>query len=237
MILKKSILFLSSIIILSSCSQDNPINQPKNIHDDLEFTVRIENISKTGDLKLSDNKTSDIEISEIFWVIYKDKNPIFTSGNKIIDNGLELLAEQGKTSELETKINEKIKGKLKSLKSSESIEFKFKAEEKSKLTFAGMFTDSNDLFFSTKDTGIELFDSKGEPIHGDFSKEIILWDAGTEKNEKPGEGVSQLKRQSNPDSGEKESNNIMIIDSVKDGFDYTNVKSAIKLTIENNDEH
>lgn len=230
-------LFLFSSIIIASCSQDNPINQPKNIHDDLEFTIKIENTSKIGDLKLSDNKISDIEISEIFWVVYKDKNPIFTSGNKIIDNGLKSLAEQGKTIELETKINEKTKGKLKSLKAGESIEFKFKAEEKSKLTFAGMFTESNDLFFSTKDTGIELFDSKGEPIHGDFSREIILWDAGTEKNEKPGEGNFQPKRQSKPDSGEKESNNIMIIDAVKDGFDYTNVKKTIKLIIENNDKH
>ena len=66
------------------------------------------------------------------------------------------------------------------------------------LQFATMFAQSNDIFLAGDDEGIPLYDADGIAITGDISSAIYLWDAGTEVNEKPGEGPNQAPRQSGP---------------------------------------
>ncbi|WP_416208525.1 spondin domain-containing protein [Fodinibius sp.] len=51
-----------------------------------------------------------------------------------------------------------------------------------------MFVQSNDLFFSFDSEGIALFDENGNPVSGDITDRIMLWDAGTETDEEPGVG-------------------------------------------------
>ncbi|MCA6078560.1 spondin domain-containing protein [Fulvivirga sedimenti] len=55
-----------------------------------------------------------------------------------------------------------------------------------RLSFLTMLVASNDLFLAPGENGIPLFDSNGDPLNGDITDEIYLWDAGTEVNRMPG---------------------------------------------------
>lgn len=68
----------------------------------------------------------------------------------------------------------------------ESSSFSFAAAKGQAVTFAAMYGWSNDLFFAPANPGIQLYDGNGNPIEGDVSSQIKLWDNGTRKNEKPG---------------------------------------------------
>ncbi|UCC71927.1 MAG: spondin domain-containing protein [Gemmatimonadota bacterium] len=66
------------------------------------------------------------------------------------------------------------------------------------------------------------------PISGDVTSQLMLWDAGTEVNQKPGIGLDQAPRQSGPDSGAAESATVRLVD---DGFTYPGVSDVINVTI------
>jgi len=50
-----------------------------------------------------------------------------------------------------------------------------------------MMGQSNDWFYGPGESGIELF-KDGQPINGDITSQIILWDVGTEVDQEPGIG-------------------------------------------------
>lgn len=83
---------------------------------------------------------------------------------------------------------------------SQSVEFH--APPGMKLSFACMFLPSNDLFFAPIDQGLELFDAQGQPIVGDRTSEVAVWDAGTELNQELGLGDAQPATQSGPNQGD-----------------------------------
>jgi hypothetical protein len=89
----------------------------------------------------------------------------------------------------------------------EAFEFSFSAAPGSKLSFATMFGQSNDFFYGPGAGGIELFDMNGDPITGDVTSEIMLWDAGSEVNQEPGLGPDQAPRQSAPNTGAADPDN------------------------------
>ncbi len=70
-----------------------------------------------------------------------------------------------------------------------------------RLSFATMFVHSNDYFYGPDPEGLELFDDEGEPLQGDITDRISLWNAGTEVDEPLGSGANQAPRQSGPDTG------------------------------------
>ncbi|MFI2743502.1 spondin domain-containing protein [Zhouia sp. PK063] len=72
----------------------------------------------------------------------------------------------------------------------ESFSFQFSASKGQALTFATMYGWSNDVFFAPKNPGISLYDDNGNPIEGDVSNLIKLWDNGTRINQTPGENVT-----------------------------------------------
>lgn len=71
----------------------------------------------------------------------------------------------------------------------QSVSFSFAAAKGQAVTFASMYGWSNDLFFAPVNPGILLYDSSGNPIQGDVSSQIKLWDNGTRVNQIPGSGV------------------------------------------------
>ena len=73
----------------------------------------------------------------------------------------------------------------------EAYEFSFTAPRGASLSLATMFVPSNDLFYAPDPAGIALYDEAGSPTSGDVTAQIMLWDAGTEKNEEPGLGAHQ----------------------------------------------
>ncbi len=105
--------------------------------------------------------------------------------------------------------------------------FTVTAEEGDRLSFATMYVQSNDLFFAPAETGIDLFPG-GVPLSGDVTGMVLLWDAGTEVNERPGVGLFQAPRQPGPDTGADENGSVR---QVNDGYDYGDVEGLIRVTV------
>lgn len=72
----------------------------------------------------------------------------------------------------------------------ESVSFTFYAGKGQAISFAAMYGNSNDLFFAPANPGIKLYQDNGDPIEGDVSSQIKLWDNGTRKNEPTGPTVN-----------------------------------------------
>lgn len=113
-----------------------------------------------------------------------------------------------------------------------AFEFEIEAHPGDRLSFASMFVPSNDLFFSPESGGITLWPEDGEPVDGDVTEEVDLFDAGTEPNtEPPGEGPDQAPAQDSPDQGDDEGGVVRRLSDVDDGHDYPAVDDAIQVTV------
>ncbi len=106
-----------------------------------------------------------------------------------------------------------------------AYEFSFYATPGSKLTFATMFVQSNDLFLAPDEEGIDLFDDMGNPLAGELADQLQLWDPGTEINESPGEGQNQAPRQAGPDTGQADPDSTVRL--VDDGFQYPGILETL----------
>lgn len=159
-----------------------------------------------------------VPLSPGVFAVYPGTNPIFTEGQKAMSNGLESLAEDGNPAELSTyltsdkKIDEQglfdtpVGASSKGiLTPGHSFTFSFDAKPGDKLTFATMYAQSNDWFYSPSNNGISLF-TNGVPINGDITSQVYLWDAGTEANEEVGIGSNQAPRQPAPNTGPADPN-------------------------------
>ena len=116
----------------------------------------------------------------------------------------------------------------------ESYTFTFEANPGDYLSFATMLVQSNDLFFAPDERGVGLFGAGDEPISGDVTDEVQLWDAGTEVNEPPGAGPNQAPRQAGPDTGDaEEGGTVHEVDVMMsaDGFHYPTIADVIRVTI------
>jgi hypothetical protein len=178
------------------------------------------------------------------WAIHKnDVNPIFTYNAPDYMEGLERIAEDGNPMNLASVLIQKKgiketgvysipvgKSSAAPIMPGEKFEFEFKASHGDRLSFASMLGQSNDIFLSPGDMGIELFNKNGA-VTGNVSEKIYLWDAGTEVNEYPGAGMNQAPRQSAPNTGPSESNPVKLVKDVNDGFSYPMPKDIIRVTI------
>ncbi|NNF56785.1 MAG: hypothetical protein HKN04_00950 [Rhodothermaceae bacterium] len=100
-----------------------------------------------------------------------------------------------------------------------------------RLSLATMYVQSNDLFLAFDPEGIALFNGS-DPVSGDLSARMALWDAGTEVNEEPGTGPNQAPRQAGPNTGTDENGVIQDIGSVNDGYTYPAPIQAVRITID-----
>ncbi|MFT5144167.1 MAG: hypothetical protein ACI84D_002799, partial [Thalassolituus oleivorans] len=110
-----------------------------------------------------------------------------------------------------------------------SWQFSFDAAVGQHVSFATMFVQSNDLFYAPAPTGIPLYDASGAPRAGDISGELMLWDAGTELNEAPGEGVNQAPRQAGANTGVADTDTAIRV--VNDGFVYPAVSDVVQASL------
>jgi hypothetical protein len=109
-----------------------------------------------------------------------------------------------------------------------AYEFTVNAAPKTRLFLTMMFGQSNDLFYATDAAGISLFDEKGNPISGDVTDKLILWDAGTEINEELGIGPNQAPRQKGANSGPTETG---VVHRAKDVLFYGKNAELFRVTI------
>jgi hypothetical protein len=113
-----------------------------------------------------------------------------------------------------------------------AFEFDVEARPGDRLSFASMFVPSNDVFVSPGRNGIELWPDGGEPVSGDVTGDVALWDAGTEENaEPPGEGADQAPEQERPNQGTAENGVVQALDEVGDGYDYPSVADVVRVTL------
>jgi hypothetical protein len=110
-------------------------------------------------------------------------------------------------------------------------EFTVDAGRKQKLSFVTMLAATNDLFFGPNGDGIALYDQNGDPISGDVTSQIQLWDAGTEVNEEPAVGPNTVTHQPAPNTGPAENGNVVDIKDTTDTFKYPTVADVMKATV------
>lgn len=65
----------------------------------------------------------------------------------------------------------------------DSYQASFYAVPGARLNFATMSAATNDWFFAPEGNGIPLFDGDGNPLTGDITDQVDLWDAGTEEED------------------------------------------------------
>ena len=199
----------------------DPVAGLPDLRESVQFTVRIENL---GTL-----------LAPGAWVAQRGGTPLFTNGQPDRGAGLEALAEDGNPAPLAasltrnsgvftTPVGADSPGPL---TAGNAYEFSFIARPGDRLSFATMYVQSNDLFLAPGETGLALF-IDGQPISGDVTAQIELWDAGTEVNEAPGVGANQAPRQASANTGAAEGGVVRLVD---DGFTYPAVANIVRIII------
>jgi len=103
----------------------------------------------------------------------------------------------------------------------------FSAAKGEAITFATMYGWSNDLFFAPANPGIQVYDASGNPIEGDVSLQVKLWDNGTRINQKPGATVNH--------PGTADSKNITeVVGTDAQGNAYLPASKLVKATLKYN---
>ena len=165
------------------------------------------------------------------WVVHNKNKPLFDSWKADYGYGLEALAKDGMPGDLAEWLE--MQGYQSGVFGSgplmpgHSYTFDIHAKAGEYLSFATMLVHTNDLFFSPDERGIRLFHGH-EPMTGEITEYIGLWDAGTEVNEYPGAGIHQPARLN---GGVDEDGIVMPVD---DEFTYPAVDKMIKVTITKN---
>lgn len=211
------------------------------------FTVRIENVSEMDTLETSamgETGRQPVPLSPGAWAVHTEPGPIFTPGEPDRGQGLERIAEDGDPTMLSESLSDEA-----GVKSSAAFatpvgadepapigpggayEFDVEASPGDRLSFVTMFVPSNDLFYAPDDRGLALFDGD-EPLSGDKTIAVGLWDAGSEVNEEPGVGPNQVQRQSGADTGPDENGAVRLITEVADGYSYPPTAEVIRVTLE-----
>lgn len=206
-----------------------------------DFFVRLQNVSTEATLVIDDNTSAAVPLSPGVWAVHTAAAPLFADASNDRGLGLEEIAEDGSPGPLDMALENKagLAGDAFAVPAGaadpapifpgESYEFMISAAPGAYLSFATMFIQSNDLFLGPDINGIPLFDSAGDPVLGDVTDQVLLWDAGTELNEQPGVGMNQAPRQSGPDTGDADTDDIVRI--VDDAFTYPAVNEVIRVTL------
>lgn len=211
------------------------------------FTVRVENVSTPTTLETSakgDAMKQPVPLSPGAYAVHSEPGPFFTAGEAARGNGLEALAEDGSPMALASSLDERMDvsdgGAFATPVGGDgpapigpggAYEFSVTASPGERLSFATMFVQSNDLFYAPEARGLGLFDGE-EPISGDVTNAIGLWDAGTEVNEEPGIGENQAPRQSEAGAGMAEDAPVRLVSDVADGYSYPYASDVIRVTRE-----
>lgn len=179
-----------------------------------KFTVRVENISVANSQTASDGTQFSFALSPGLWVLNEKKAGLFVEG-QTASKALESQSEDGDPSGLAAWLmNSHHASSLHGIfntpegmtspgpiRPGDSYEYNFTATPGMKLFTTMMFGQSNDWFYAPDANGIALFDGKGNPITGDVTEKLILWNAGTEVDEEIGIGPNQGPRQKGINTG------------------------------------
>lgn len=203
------------------------------------FKVRVENIADAAGISAQNGSRYPFALSPGFYIVSDRDSQIFSTGKKASPQ-LEAQAEDGNPSlffkkyltrvgSIFTGVFDKPLGSNAAapIFSGGAFEFEVYGKAGMKLNLAFMYGQSNDLFYAP-DRAIALFDEKGNPVNGDITDQLKLWDAGTEVNQAPGLGADQGPRQKGPNTGTAENGLVRL---VSDGFTYPDTRNVLRVTI------
>ncbi len=193
-----------------------------------KFKVRVENISSTEGMTASNSAKFPFALSPGMFVLSTKHAPLFLEG-KAARNGLEMQAEDGDPAGLVKSLEamhhaSNLHGVFNTpvgamgagpIRPGDKYEYSFTAMPGMKLFTAMMFGQSNDWFYSPDAKGIALFDAKGNPLSGDVTDKLILWNAGTEVDEEIGIGANQGPRQKGMNTGPAENGVVRRVQDVR----------------------
>ena len=182
-----------------------------------KFKVKVENISNPEGMTASNGTKFPFALSPGMFVLNAKNNPLFTEG-KSAPSGLEMQAEDGDPSGLVKSLEamhhaSNLHGVFNTpvgamgagpIRPGDSYEYTFTATPGMKVFTTMMFGQSNDWFYAPDANGIALFDAKGNPVSGDVTDKLVLWNAGTEVDEEIGIGPNQGPRQKGMNTGPDE---------------------------------
>ena len=172
-------------------------------------------------------------LAPVAWVVHEQANALFTPGASA-SSGLEALAEDGGPMKLVASLPHENKGAAAVGRGASgpgpigpggNYTFEITAAPGYHLSLATMFVQSNDWFYAL--TNQPLFTDAGDPISGNFTHMVHLYDAGTEVDQTPGFGSNQAPRQAGPNTGPNEGGVVQPVTA--DGF--TTPSQVIHLTI------
>ena len=181
-----------------------------------------------------------VPLSPGVWVVHRQAAPLFADGAPDRGDGLERIAEDGDPAALASALADGNAGVFDTavgaaapgpIMPGQAYEIEITASPGDRLSFATMFAQSNDLFFAPEAEGIALFDGD-DPVAGDVTAAIRLWDVGSETNQEPGVGNDQAPRQLAPDTGAAEELPVQSIAARADGYSYPPVIDQIRVTLE-----
>ena len=190
------VLLLICCLPFTACDDDddNPITTRT-------FTVTIQNVSTSTTLQPGAMPDRTAPLSPGIWAVL-ESGSIFTL-NTEANLAVERLAEEGSTDMLITGFSgdQNIEdydefsapgGADNSpvISAGQSATFTFDADPGDKLQIMTMFGQSNDWFYAFDNGGLDLFNGD-DPISGDQTNHLALYDAGTELDEMPGLGITQ----------------------------------------------
>jgi hypothetical protein len=225
------------------------------------FTIRLANTAPT-DFYPDDAATGgEIWLTPGAWAVHTGENPIFTQG-EAASIGLEALAEAGPPVGFEGEPglvdelpdadgvisagaytpadtvedpNDPMGGVpgAPPVAPGGAFEFQVEAQPGQRLSVASMYVPSNDVFVSPA-TGLALYDDSGNPVDGELTGDLGLWDAGTEVNGSPVSDPTGAPRQANnggPGAGATEGV-VHPVGMTNDAFEYADPGDVLRVTLE-----
>jgi hypothetical protein len=204
------------------------------------FTVTVQDVSTPTTLQTSQGP-KPVPLSPGVFAAYRGNNPLFREG-KDADEGTEDIAEDGfpEVEAADVAADKRVRasgiftqegGDLgPAFEPGSMTEFSFQAREGDRFSLETMFVQSNDWFYGFD--GVKLF-RKGEPISGDITGRIDVYDAGTEVDEEPGAGTFQKPNQDPTamDIGPSENEPVQLVSVTGDGFTAPPDEAVIRVTI------
>jgi hypothetical protein len=211
---------------------------PLFINGEADFGMGLEGLAEDGDPgslaeALAMQTGINTPLAPVAYTVYTEPNPIFTPGERA-SAGLERLAEEGDPSQLVPTlageagvqaIGRGATGAGPIFSPHGNFSFEITASPGDQLSLATMFGQSNDWFYALQNQ--PLFDAAGEPIEGNFTHAVHLYNAGTEVDEPIGFGPNQAPREPAPNTGLAEGGTVEMVTQMP----YADVDTVIHLTI------
>lgn len=227
-------------LVLAGCGTTDHMDESSGMMMDdgmeaTEFVVTIEVLAN-----------SPTPLAPVAWAVHRGTNPFVDADMMGRLDGLEALAEDGNPAGAAESVS-MIDGVSSHGVANTPVgssgpgpatpgsaySFNVSAHAGDHLSFATMYVQSNDLFFSPGSNGVALYDMD-MALSGDITDQILLYDAGTEMNEELGMGPNQAPRQSEPNMGMDEMGQVMALDMMDDM--YPTASAVIRVTIKKHEE-